>query len=887
MPSNLRRATLAAAAVLLLAAPELEAQRLPLEHEGVAATGLHARRLGVSKRVLMVAAHPDDESTQILARLALGDGADVAYLSLTRGEGGQNLIGPELDEALGILRSEELLAARRLDGARQYFTRAIDFGFVRSADETFEQWPREEILRDAVAVIRHFRPDIVVSIFTGTTRDGHGQHQVAGMIAREAFDAAADPARFPDQIARGLAPHAAHRYYQSSWRVQEGEGFTIETGTFDPLLGRSWFQIAMASRSRHRSQDMGRVLPLGPQQSRVQLIHDRLVPNAGQPASFFAGMDTTLLQRAARLNAPRDVLRSLAGYDSAAARVRASLLALDPSPAVPHLVTALARLRAAESALPTAPYAAAPASASSSGPRAASPADLRFYIDEERRDAEAALAAAAAVVVEAFVGVETATPGETVQLELAVWNGGTRPVTLARLEPVLPAGWTLVELEAGDGAQLAPGQLVVRRGRVLIPADAHASEPYYLRQPRAGAFYDWNATAPDAPGLAFEPAPIHVRAQLAVQGEAVTIEREAVFRDADKSFGEFRRPFRVVPRFTVATTPGAGVVRTGRAPTPMTFDVRVFAETPGPASGTLTFAAPQGWRVQPASAPLRFEERGQETTTRFTVTPPASLADGRYRLEAVFREEGGAVHRRSYTLVDYDHVRPRALFTDAVAPVRALAVNVPQRVRVGYITGAGDDVADALERLGLAVTRIAHGALAGTDLNAFDVLVMGIRTYEVRADLPAQNRRLLDWVERGGTLIVQYNKYELVDGNFTPYPMTMARPHGRITHADAPVRLLQPDHPVLARPNRIGVADFEGWVQERGLYFANTWDDRFQALLEMQDSGQPAQQGALLVAPYGRGTYVYTGLALFRQVSEGVPGAYRLLANLVALGERR
>ncbi|MBI4408388.1 MAG: PIG-L family deacetylase, partial [Gemmatimonadetes bacterium] len=506
------------------AAAPAAAQLQETEYQGAAALGLALRRLGTTRRVLMIAAHPDDENTALLSELALGEGADVAYLSLTRGEGGQNLIGPELGEQLGLIRSEELLAARRLDGARQFFTRAYEFGYSKSAEETFRHWPRDSLLSDVVAVIRSFRPDILVTIFTGTPRDGHGQHQVAGILAREAFLAARDPLRFPEQLARGLRPHTVQKLFQSSWRQTNEPATVIPTGELDPLLGRSHFQIAMASRSRHRSQDMGQAQLPGPRASRVQLVARASDPPqavapgavaAGAPEpSMFTGVATTL---AAKVQAHmavspyplRPALATLTEYETHIERVRAEYNALAPSALVPGLAAAVGLLQRADSQL----VAVGP------GPGMD---DLRFLLNRELEDARTALARAAGLVLDAIADDERVVAGQSFGLELTLWNGGDRRVTVRSLEPVLPASWQAVARDSLSRAPLAPGQLLTRKFSVQVPASAAPTEPYFLRRPRAGFVYDWPAD-PDTANLAFGPPEVRARARVEVAGAEVAL----------------------------------------------------------------------------------------------------------------------------------------------------------------------------------------------------------------------------------------------------------------------------------------------------------------------------------------------------------------------------
>lgn len=944
----------------------------------------------------MIGAHPDDENTALLSALALERGLDVAYLSLTRGEGGQNGIGTELGPALGLLRSEELLAARRLDGARQFFTRAYDFGYSKNADEAFLHWPRDELLADVVAVVRTFRPDAIVSIFSGTPQDGHGQHQAAGIMARLAFEAAGDADRFAEQIERGLRPHAPAALYQALWRADDGD-IGIATGTFDPLLGRSAYQVAMASRSRHRSQDMGQDQPPGPNTTWLDRLSPAesggaaTTPDAGTldpldvveiEAHDATGDDAlgtsddgtpdgtpdldriraaiSLAQRARTLiafegeSASRGVtalLDVLSEYASGVEPLGDGFNALSPAGLVPGLARALGLLRQAGDLLDT-----LPAELLDSLPGDAVPG-LRLHLAAEAEDVATALARAGGLTLDAVADDERVVPGQAFELELTLWNGGTEPVTVAALSPVLPMSWQASPLEpASQTRTVAPGALLTRRFRVQVPGDAAPNEPYFLRRPRPGDLYTWpdrdsagramrqpSADAADRPveghpepGRPFDAAPVQAVARVELGGASFELAREAMYRSVHPQRGELRRPVYVVPRVGVALDPGVALLplqdgstadpmdsgaaqglssqglstsapasRAGSSvprgparaaaavgdadrspPSPLHFTVQLRAEAPGGAAGTLRLELPDGWRAQPAAVPVHVDAEGERRVFEFAVQPPTTATTGEYPVQALFEAEDGQRFARGYTLVDYAHVRPRPLYRPAAASVRAFAVELPSDLRVAYIMGAGDDGPEAIRQLGLDVELLDAAALGTADLGGYDVIVTGIRAYEVRPDLVANNRRLLEYVDEGGTLIVQYNKYEFDSGDFAPYPLTMARPHDRVTDEAAPVEFVAPDHPVLTQPNRLTAADFEGWIQDRGLYFAHTWDERYTPVLAMSDPGEAPLEGGMLVARYGEGTYVYTGLAFFRQFPAGVPGAYRLFANLLALGAR-
>jgi LmbE family N-acetylglucosaminyl deacetylase len=860
----LHRAVRAIAAAAVLCAVPLPSVARPasaqpvIEADGAAALGVALRRPGATQRVLMIGAHPDDENTALLAELALGDGADVAYLSLTRGEGGQNLIGAELQEALGLIRSEELLAARRLDGAQQFFTRAYDFGFSRTLDESLRHWPRNVVLADVVEVVRRYRPDIIVSVFSGTPADGHGHHQAAGVFARDAFTAAADAAQFTDQLRRGLEPHAAHYLFQVLWRPPADPPLVLETGVLDPLFGRSRYQIAMRSRSRHRSQDMGQAEAPGPQRVALRVL-DGAHPAAA--ASLFAGLDTTLSQRARSAGAAPHVVSELEAYERSVRQLRSSFNPLRAHELVEPLGRALLLLRGIEA-----------------------PAALRFHIAHEVDDVAAALRQAAGLVLDVSADTPMPVAGESFELTLSLWNGGSSPLRLRAIGPVLPAGWTATSIDdAPPATTIAEGTLVRHRFRVDVPPDATPTEPYFLRAPRDGSVYVW-AVDDSLRGAAFEPAAVRAEAHIALPA-ALTLSAAATYVTVDKMLGELRRPLIVVDAVDLLIEPRTLVLPASRADArEVAVTVRSLGE--GRVSGTLHVEAPAGYRVDPSHVDVAIDGRDDARVVRFAVRRVAAdngTAASAGMLRARF-ETARRTYDRGFTLIDYAHIQPHPLYRSAETRVASFDVAIAPGLHIGYIEGAGDDGAQALRQLGAAVELLDASALAGADLSVYDAIVAGIRAYEVRPDLLAHNQRLLDYARNGGTFIVQYNKYELVENGLMPFPATMSRPHGRVTDYAAPVSLLAPEHPLLSGPNRITAADFDDWVQERGLYFLHTFDERYTPLLAMSDPDQDALAGGLVAARVGSGWYVYTGLALFRQLPEAVPGAYRLLANMVSLG---
>lgn len=846
MPRLAARASvrLSVGALLALAGP-LSAQQLgPAGTGGLGALDRALQRLTQNKRVLVIAAHPDDEDTELLTLLGRGLGVDAAYLSLSRGEGGQNLIGPELGELLGLIRTGELLAARSVDGGRQYFTRAFDFGFSKSLAETERFWPRDSLLADAVRIARRFRPQIIVSVFSGTPRDGHGQHQMAGVIARQLFEMLRDSAWGPAKLYR------ATRFDTAGTTVR------LPTSALDPIEGRSYFQLAMASRSLHRSQDMGQLQRIGPSQARLGLLATRTGGRGGAAGAapgdgLFAGVDTALAAGLVRYAALIDSARALLG-PRRTARV------------VPLLTRALAELRRH------------------------GPADFRAANEPTL---EEAIATAADVIVDASADDGRVVGGQRLNVAVTVWNAGGGPVTVRAAVLDAPYEWLVEALGtdvAADGtgpAFFSVGRVPQHRFVVTPVSDAPLSEPYFLMRPRRGggeALYDWSAAPDSLKGEPFQPPPLRALVTLDVAGVEVRVTREVSWRYNDQGSGEVRRPVVIVPAVGVAVAPQV-LVWPIEGEAARTVTVELTHGVRGAAtSGELRLDGPPGW---PAVPPQRFTLEGEETRRAYTfeLRAPRGLGPGSYEIAAVAWVDGRR-HDRAAAVVDYPHIRPVPWATTATVRVTAARLALPPLTaqRIGYVRGASDLVPEALAAVGAGVQVLTALELERGDLAAYDVIVIGSRAYETEPALVANNGRLLDWARAGGRLIVQYQQYAFVRGSFAPFPLRIAQPHDRVTDEDATVTILEPGHPVFLSPNRIGETDWAGWVQERGLYFAREWDPAYRPLLETGDNGERLR-GGLLVARLGRGLYVYTGLSFFRQLPAGVPGALRLFLNLLSL----
>ena len=875
MPSRSIRPILpfAAAVAVFISAATPASQVRPVYDRGAAGLVHLLERLQTTASALHTAAHPDDEDSAFIARMARGDAARVAYLSLTRGEGGQNIIGTELFEALGVIRTEELLQARRLDGGEQFFTRVIDYGFSKTLDEAKEKWNEQVVLGDVVRVIRTFRPLVIYSRFSGTPADGHGQHQMAGYITPIAFKAAADPAQFPEQLSEGLRPWQAKKLYRGvGFRPDPSMPPTIEvqTGIVDPVIGRSYVEIANEGRSQHKSQEMGMIETRGPQAS--GLI--RLDAPGAEEAGVFDGIDVTVPGMARLAGLPDGALRAeLQRIAAAAKRALDDYEPLEPERLVPVLVEGIRATRDARAALKTL-----------SGASDAARAEADFLLEVKERDFGAAIARAAQVVVDPLADSETVVPGGQLGVTVRVFAPTSTPVTVVGASVQAPRGWTVgpskeEQVDESDNPFarfFRETPAYSSRFRVQAPAGAALTQPYYLDQPRDGYRYTWSGDDPK--GLPFAPPFLHGEVVLEVGGLRVAVAEPVQYRFADRVRGELRRNVAVVPPASVGLDSELLIVPTGAAPRDQRVVVRVTSHLAGGTSGTLGLELPDGWRSSPAGAPFTLTARGETTSAPFTITAPARRQPGRLAVTAR-AIAGGATFARDLQVIAYPHIQTHHLYSAAAAAAPVFDLQVAP-VRVGYVMGSGDRVADMLRGIGVDVTLLDDEALATGDLRRFDTIVVGIRASESRPAFVANHGRLLQFAERGGTLVVQYQQNDYVQRNLPPYPAKM---NSRVTNEEAPVTILAPDHPVFTFPNRIGPADFEGWVQERNLYAFTTFDERYTPLLETADPGEPAQRGGEVYARVGRGHYIYTAYAWFRQLPAGVPGAYRQFANLISL----
>ena len=849
----------------------------PPQNEGAAGAWQKILKLQTTASVMHTTAHPDDEHGGLLAMLSRGQGATVSMLTLTRGESGDNAIGPELFDAVGLIRTEELLVANRYYGVdRQYFSTAVDYGFSKRLDEALEKWGREDVIREMVRIIRRERPFVIVSRFQGNARDGHGNHQAAGLLTPQAVEAAADPALFRDQLDAGLRPWQVLKLYMGGVRENEDWTLRVDTGTYDPVLGESYQTFARLGLSFQRSQTAGRFVPqAGPSIA----YYKRLASAVDAPAkeqSFFDGIDTTLrgvyrsLRRTPHAGAEsrlEDIQREL---DAA----RASFTFINPSASVPALTRAWQQLGQALEAL-------------------GADADVKHVLEEERRQVEEAIHAALGISFTAIAQpsgtpepsgffaagpppMAPVVPGSTFETRVTFVNRSGLALQDVRLE--------VRGSEAGaagpphvSAPTALPNAPVAATLTVKVPEDAQPTRPAFSRKSLHESRY-----AVSVPAAAFAPsadAPFHALATYTVNGVSLTLRRPVTRFDPNPPYGQETRTLAIVPALAVTLAPAhAVVIPSGPG---VKFTVDVVNNRDGAAEGTLTLDVPAGWKSSPASHSFTFARGGERRPFSFVV----NAGSGGAREEAVTAivRSGGREYREGYTTIRHRDLDTRYLYRPAVASVRGVDVRVPAGLRVGYVMGIGDDVPAGLAQLGAEVHLLAQQDLATGDLGRFHTIMTGTRAYAVREDLRTHNGRLLEYVRGGGNLIVLYNTQELVPNTFAPYPGELPRTAEEVSEEDSPAEILAPDAAVFSSPNRITKADFDGWVEQRGSKFWTTWDARYTPMLATWDKGQAPQKGGWLHARYGKGHYTYFAYALHRQLPYGVPGAYRLLANLLAL----
>ena len=920
-------------AVLVLAAlspiPSAQMRVVPLDElEGHVALGLALRHLGNTGVFMHTTAHPDDENNGLLVMLNRGQGYRTALATATRGNGGQNEIGPEIYEALGVLRTGELAALHRFDGAEQYFTRAVDFGYSFDVGETYEKWGRDEITADYVRLIRMIRPDVIITL--PLTGNAGGQHHMASaVITHDAYKLAADPAKYPEQIKEGLRPWQPRKLYHMAGFGFPGEAAPpgkvtrINTGVYDPLLGKTYNEIGAEARSMHKCQGMGQLLalPAPAAQSTYQLDETTI---AGQmqrdEVSLFDGVDSSVMSLAKFVTGrvPKDLTDGLIVISDAAQIAQRTFDTVNDEAALKPLLDGLFAVRALRGVLRAMAI------------DEAAKYDIDFRLRQKEGEFQQAALLAKGVKIEVLADDGVVVPGQTVKVNVIVAHRGAGDVAIKKVKFDGFDGDAACSMVAFTGGGFGfPGGGRFGRGRanappaepmpsvrkdqvahceptLTIPATARVNEPYWHRDGEAGR-YTFDADAPF--GLPMRPTPFYVQVTLGLPGGQEVVEGTTVQHryEGNVFSGEKRTELLVVPALSVRVTPEVAIIPSAsiRPARPATaaaasraaargagapsaereVRVTVLNDEPGPADSVVKLELPRGWTASPAEQPVKFSRSDESQTVRFQVKPAPNTAPGEFQVRAV-ASANGRTFDRGFQVIEYPHIRRYHIYDTAHTTLKVIDVRTPANLVVGYVMGVGDQVPPAIEQLGAKVEMITADDLAWGKLSRFDAIVTGVRAYERRDDLRANNSRLLEYVFNGGTAIVQYNKFEFNDAQYGPYPAKVSS--GRVTDADAPVKILAAHDPVFTTPNEIGEAAWKNWVQERGLYFLGEKDSRYRDLVQLEDPfplNPGPKTGALVQAQYGKGRWIYVGLNLWRQLPSGTDGAYQLLANLISLGK--
>ncbi len=887
---------------------------------GASAVWQSLQKLHSRASLIMVVAHPDDEDGGMLAYESRDQGVDTTLLTLNRGEGGQNVMSSDYWDQLGEVRTQELLAAGNAYGVHQYWTRVADFGFSKTIDEAMKTWGHDRVLYDVVRVVRMTRPLVVTSSFTGNVSDGHGQHQVSGEMAQEVFNAAADPKMFPDQIKAGLLPwkplkvyarvpfarvteKGIYDYATGHWEPVRFRNYVngtwiegvptmtlqIQEGKYNPLFGRSYFTLAREGLAEQKSQNGGIGVPsVRPFASPYHLYASRISSTLPEhEESFFDGIDTSLAAIASY--APTDQRGTwsarLNELNSTVESAISSFQALDPAKTAPLLAQGLQQTNSliadlAKSDLPTdAKY------------------NMAHELQIKQQQFNDALGQALGLSVLATLTnaggaarmgpfgditgqptSQTVIPSQKFNVNLHVADQGSQAISIDKAEIVshAGAGWTMTpgtivtgELPAGE----ARDQLV----SVTAPATAELTKPYFSRPNLEQSYYDIND--PRYLNLPTTPYPLTAEVRYTYRGAAASIVGVVQSIHRYTGPGPVPEPLLVAPAISVTVSPEAGVV-------PLTnvslhLQVTVHSSVKGPAKGQVRLQLPQDWRAEPASAPFAIASDGDEQVLTFDVTPKSVKAQP-YTITAV-AEYAGQEYKLGFRTVGYVGLRPYPYYRESTYRTSGVDVKVAPGLKIAYVAGTGDEVARSIQDLGINVTFLTTQDIAMSDLSSYDAIVLGIRAYAARPELKTSNNRLLDYVKNGGAVIVQYQTGEY-DHNYGPYPLSISSDPEKVIEEDNRVSIVDPKDPLLSWPNKITEADFSGWVEERGHGFMSTWDPHYSAPTEMHDAGQDPQRGGLIYATYGKGTYTYLSYAFFRQMPDGVPGSFRIMANLLSIG---
>jgi LmbE family N-acetylglucosaminyl deacetylase len=904
MRSKLIRQALACASLLSFLATNLQSDTRPLPEDlGAIHLAQLLTKLKTTARIMQVVAHPDDEDGGMLTLEARGKGASVLLFTVTRGEGGQNKFGAESSDELGILRTLELLEADKYYGVEQRFSHVTDFGFSKTAEETFNKWHGHDIaLGDLVRAIRTFRPDVLIARFSGTTRDGHGHHQASALLTIEAFRAAGDPNKFPEQIKEGLLPWQAKKLYVGNPpRMFQGgnvadDDYTVKLniGEYSPLLGMSYTQFALEGLAHQTSQGTGGIrVPPGPRNTYYKLTDSTLPKPAGHEEDFFDDIDTSLVGLAARLGAEesktpflKPALASLQKHVDEA--VKAYSLQ-DPSACAAPLLAGRDETEKLVHQLEDSQLLA-PA-------KAELLAVLSGKIEQFQQAANESLGIFFEITVDPpgpppgpsyFPRMEQtlsmAVPGQSFTVTARLYNRGKATVVPQGFAIEAADGWKIEHL----GSPSSPSPYVALKGgdssttqfKLTVLEHAQDTKPYFTRDnPETETVY--SISDPKYLTLPWSPYPVRGYARFTVGSGSGEARGIAKIKFVDPALGQSERPLAVGPPISVLLTSPVAVAPVGGT-SKSQIGVSVRSNVQTPVHAKLKLETPAGWKVEPAEIPIELDHDGDVNNYAFQITPQ-NLHEGTYKVTAKV-EYNGKQYAEGFKVITRPDLDSYYAYRPATENVQAVDVKLPGQIRVGYIMGTGDEIPSVLQSVGLNTAIITPQELAAGDLGRYGTIIVGIRAYDTRTDVREHNRRLLDYVNRGGTLIVQYNQSVGLfnEGHYTPYSATEA--NVRVSVEEQPVEILAPEEQVFNWPNKISAKDFDGWVQERGLYFMSQWDAQFKPLLACNDPGEPSQKGGLLVAHYGKGIYIFSAYGFSRQLPAGVPGAIRLFVNLVSAG---
>ncbi|GBD86169.1 mycothiol S-conjugate amidase [bacterium BMS3Abin03] len=803
----------------------------PVKTFDAAQIELALKKLNTLGSVLYIAAHPDDENTAFLSYCSSGKLLRTGYLSITRGDGGQNLIGDEQGGLLGVIRTQELLQARRIDGAEQFFTRAIDFGYTKSAEETFKLWNKEKVLSDVVWIIRRFRPDVIVTRFPTSGEGMHGQHTASAILALEGFKLAGDSSAFPAQL-EYVNVWQPKRIYWNGWTpafnrmgINSDTLISINIGAFNRLLGKSYTEISAESRSMHKSQGFGSSGWRGNRINYFLYMDGKKAKN-----DLFDGIDQTWNRVKDGKKIGKLITKIISEYDPE-----------NPERIIPDLITAYSELGNIKD---------------------------DYWAQIKGREILELIRACAGIWIEAISDEQTVTPGSDFVVKTGIVNRSTVPFVLEGV---------YINYQAADSVMdktLLTGEFVENKKEIRLPDDIQTTQPYWLRYPREGDLYN----VPDQTliGLAQNSPPLIARFRLLFNKTSLVFSTPVQFRKTDPTKGEVYSPLIIAPLAT-ANFENSLYIFPSNNKRKINVILKNFSDE---ISGELKLSAQNGWQIEPSSFDFDFENKSDEKQFTFTVSPPSNTETAELTAKVIIDDKS---YTKSSVTINYDHIPRQVVFPEA--KVKLLKLDLGKKVvnKIGYIKGSGDKIPGYLRELGYEVNYLTDTDFSNGNLSGYDVIIAGIRAYNTDKWLAVYQPKLMEYVENGGTYIVQYNTTRKKYAQPGPYGFNIS--HDRVTEENAKVKFINPNHPLLNFPNKITEKDFNGWIQERGLYFANEWDNDYEPVLEMNDITELPKKGSLLYARYGDGVFIYTGLSFFRELPAGVPGAYRLFINLISAGK--